>query len=148
MTPQDSAADILIQIIAGGGLGIARPVSGQSGTPWQITVGFMPATPVDRVSLVDTSPMPFGRNQRTKETEEALGVIVYLRANDYLVGWGKLKQITDYLDTVQRQLVTLRGRTYRVWACKRTSGPMFIGQEENQTASNFTLNYLLTISRE
>lgn len=142
----DSPADVLAQIIAAGAIGISRPVSGSSTAPWQITVGNMPPDPVDRVSVVDMSGIKFGRNMRTGMTEEAPGVIVYLRSNKYLDGWTKCWQIKNLLDQVKNDTVVLRGRTYTVGSCRKTSGPMFIGQEENQTSSNFTLNYLLTIS--
>jgi hypothetical protein len=113
---------------------------------WQLSVGLMPPSPPDYVALFDTSPKQEGRDQRTKVQLGKCGFQVRLRANRYPEGWAKLTLIQRALENVQNDEVVVNGTTYMVHAVTLVSGPLFLGNEENQTASLFTMNLIASIT--
>jgi hypothetical protein len=146
MTTTDSPASILATFLAGAGIGLTRPTQANPKAAWQLSVGLMPPSPPDYVALFDTSPKQEGRDQRTKVQLGKCGFQVRLRANRYPEGWAKLTLIQRALENVQNDEVVVNGTTYMVHAVTLVSGPLFLGNEENQTASLFTMNLIASIT--
>jgi hypothetical protein len=138
-----SPAEILVAyLIAQGHVvrpGAAPPV------PWTVYAGAMPDMPNEAVTLYDTAGRIDGHFARTHTVAEHEGIQVRVRALKYNTAWNKAKDIARALALLDYTEVTIETVVYKVWCFAKTSGPLSLGQEDENKRSIVTLNGLVSI---
>jgi len=138
-----SPVEILRASLIAGGLGVLRSESPSE--DWPIFVGHMPDAPDSAICVYDTAGVKDGRLM-TGKTIRHHGWQIRVRTTAYDTGFVKMAMVSDYLDTVLREIVVIDETTYVIQAVIQTSGPVAVGQEPDvKRRENFTLNGMMTL---
>jgi hypothetical protein len=143
-----SPADIL-QAYMVDGLAIVTDPSDQGS--WPAFVGFLPDDKQskglkDAVGVMDSPGLKEAKTMLGSMIVK-YGVQITVRAKSYQEGWVKAEAIAVALDAVFRAEITNGDDTYMLHNISRTGPVSSIGRDE-QRLNRFTINLLLTISRQ
>jgi hypothetical protein len=124
-------------------------ISVDPNTPWPIFVGHLPDEPDNAVCVYDTAGVRDGRIHVTGETIGHPGWQIRVRGGGYDVGYDKMKNVVDSLDTLRQISVVIDSDTYIIAATTRTSGPLSLGQEpDGSRRAGFTVNGTITFTEQ
>lgn len=126
------------------GLGVGTLPSAQ-GT-WPISASVEPNSPDNVITTYNTTPLIHGRVQHG-ETQQHYGAQIRVRAAGHSVGYVKANSITQVLDGVSTQYVTVDSSNYLVWATHHR-GILSLGREVDQSRRHvFTINLISSIRK-
>jgi hypothetical protein len=124
----------------------------ESDSAWPLFVGFLPddspsKIPVSAGAIYDT---PGVKNVKVSSGQMITkhGVMLKIRSQVYTVGWSKLKSIYKVTDATNNEEVIIDSATYNIQNISRLGTPMALGPgEDTKRASQFTVNFLVTIQQ-
>jgi hypothetical protein len=119
-----------------------------SDSDWMFTISSMPDKPVKRITVYDRPAVKDGRLMSGTVIEHP-GAMVIIRAETYVQGWAKAKEIEALFDGALRETVTLGTETVEIQCISRDAGVNALGADPtaNTLRELFSLNVSLTINR-
>ena len=138
---QHSTAEIIRYLIISAGLGI-RPTGAKKEKPWAVYVSHTPDGEDRAITCYDTPGYNQGRLHRGGETIHTPGWQIRTRAVGYDVAYDRIFEISEFLDTVNRNSIDVDGKNYMVLSVAKTSYIVPIGQDPDGQGrrDGFTLN--------
>lgn len=121
---------------------------GTSAGEWPVTIGFMPDTPNNIITVYDTAGEPDGRVMKTGERIEHPGVQILVRGGNYPTTLAKIISIARSLDRQIRTLIAVDSESlYILHNVKRTSLviPLGMEKEDDKRRHLFSVNAVITI---
>ena len=146
IVPTHTPADILAQALIDG------EVLTDGGT-WSVTVGFL-LDDSDVAAVYDTVGRKDGRHMYksgassdvTGRTVEHPGFQIRVRGVTQNSAQEKLKDVSEYLDTIRQQTIWIGSSVYHLVAVSKTSTALSLGRTEETRFHEFTLNGTMTIT--
>lgn len=120
-------------------------IGDENATDWASTIGMLPISPDNAISITDTSGILGDKNIDDGSEDEHFGIQVRVRSTDYDIGYKKLDAIKKKLATVQRVSLVVNSESVKFQSFKLTSGIMFMGYEEKNQRAAFSLNGTVSI---
>lgn len=153
IVPTHTPADILAQALIDGAVLT-------DGGDWPVTIGFLPdkfsstAAEYEAAAVYDTAGRKDGRHmyksgadsEITGRTVEHPGWQIRVRGETQNTAQIKMKAISDYLDTIIQQTVTIISAEYNLVCVTKTSTILSLGRNEETRFHEFTLNGTMTIT--
>lgn len=145
-----SPADILRRLLVDLSVG-TLPTDGGD---WPINVSAEQDLPDNQITVYDTAGSLQGRLQQSGNIVEFPGLQIRVRAVSHVLGWNKVNAIATTLDqSARRVTVTIGEHTYLVHAVNRSTPPIPLGKETNQTGERlpmtkrqlFVINATITV---
>lgn len=147
-----SPAQVLAQLLIDGSIGVAVPDVQTTKPDWAIYTNYLPDSEHESdqiLCIFDTAGLIDGRDQRSKQSIDHPGWQVRVRSLGFQVGWAKISAVSQFLDSVARQSVTVDSSVYTVQGVHRTSPiiPLSPSENDRKRRDAFTLNGMCTISQ-
>jgi len=137
-------ADVMAEYLVAQGL-FTDPSKGKA---WPIYLTHEPDAPTtkdDVGTIYDTIGVKDGRVM-SGENIFHFGIQVRVRAQQYLDGWQKARDVVADLETVKNVEVLVEESVYTLVNISQTSQVLFIGLDESTKRRNlFTVNFLATL---
>lgn len=138
---EHSGADILAAYLIANGV-VSNPTAGRA---WPIFINTLPENPDEVVNANDTTGTMDGRSMRTGKTVEHPGIQVVVRGRTYRAAVKLGHQILSIIDQINNAIVTVQGKTYKVYSLRRMTSLIGVGKEEGGSrelvSANFTITY-------
>jgi len=115
--------------------------------PWPGTVGIMPTSPDEALTVYDTNGRMDGRYLGSGKTIDHPAFQIRFRSRTARSANKRILKVQGKLDLVKRSLVTIEGKQYRIQAVRRSTTIFSLGPEEgNPQRYLFTINGFITYS--
>lgn len=139
-----SPADVIASLLVDNGVTVAA----STGNAWSTFIDTEPDAPDNCVTIYNTSGRLLGRTHVDKEVQLTHGIQIRVRATTNPVGYSKMSAISEVCDAVARGAITLDAIDYLVHSMTRSSDVLSLGKLPETNRSIFTINYLLSITKE
>lgn len=140
-----SPANILRYLL----IDLAQGTLPSDGSTWPIHVGQEADNPDQTITVYNTEGRTDGRMMEDGEVVEFPGILVRIRSPSSETGYTKAEAIKVALDEAYRVSVTIDSTTYTIQAATRVGTVNSLGRDVQRTKMFlYTLNYLLTVSRD
>lgn len=112
---------------------------------WPAYVGKMPDDQDQMVHIKNTGGLMEGEILSSGQSINKPGLNFTIRAKDHPTAYDKAKQIWDALGAIFRNSVIVGGDTYVLWAFKRLTPPVYLGEEVGKRRELFSIDGRVSI---
>lgn len=119
------------------------------GGSWPVYAKYDPENVDDRILIVGREGIKSGKTQYTKEVllHRGIQILVTGRRTVDDTTWLKAQEVTDALDSMTRQTLTIDSSTYTLWGVTRVGDTIPLGVQDQNHLSRFSINCLLSVHK-